>query len=96
MHATYVLEHASDDATLQIEPGEVISFTVEDLLCIIGRGDWAEADFDALIDNFETSGTSLDDMCLGAWDHSSDGEWDVWLIYTAHVCDTDCEGATVV
>lgn len=92
--AENLAKHAN--AFIELQPGQIGTAAFTDMLVIVGRGDWAEADFDNIIDTYAADGIALDDLCMYAWDHAGDGEWDVWIIYTSHTCNTYCKGETVV
>lgn len=84
-----------DRESLQIQPGQIVAIEAEGVLVLIGRGDWVDADFDALIDTHQRNGKTLDDLCQSAWDWAGASDYDVWVIDTAHVCDNNCGGPNV-
>lgn len=102
VHDTFVVKITADqlaqhaNAFIELQPGQIGSAAFTDMLVIVGRGDWSDIDFDNLMDACAADGAALDDLCMYAWDHAGDGEYDVWIIYTSHECNDYCKaGANV-
>lgn len=60
--------------------GELRDLRVGPLLIIVGKGDWCEDDYDAIIDRHEQAGWVVAGQGMDWWDHASGDGLDVFVM----------------